>query len=297
MMKTIANLCAEKTDKSQITIMDVSSHSPNHPKNKISYVKIANPQNTAWAGISLMPLCQVEGDISQIDVSRMKRKLVSNECSTGQIGVAREVRWLQMCLNHALCPNGIPKHKKLTQTQWFSGMSNLILTEMDPTKSSDASVLHMIKHLSRVASLALSLPWSECLKFSAVLFRNLEAANIEWSDWERIEGLHNSALESIRTRSLAISNNAKKAQKDANNPDARNLSRENAEGVPIIWMKDNHVCIRWQSDVCRENTDHTINGGTITLKHVCAVCSYLRKPDDMTHNGRNCPDKKQVFGN
>jgi hypothetical protein len=81
-----------------------------------------------------------------------------------------------------------------------------------------------------------------------------------------------------------------------NNPN-KDVSRENPEGAPMAWTKEHHICIRWQQGQCKIEEDHFINGGSVTLKHICMVCAYLKKPEDRTHFGSNCSGKNLVFGN
>ena len=295
LVNTITNLVNNRP--SPAIPLDLPTAPPTDPtKGQIRMVKPKNPQNAAWAGIPIQPMCQVVGDMSMIDLSKAKRKLLSNEKSTGHSGVAKEVRWPQMCINKSLCPNGIPPHENLTVPQYFCGMANLALIESDPDDPAGMVTINIIKHTSKVASLALSWPWKDCIEFSAVLFRDMEAGQLEWQDWPKIDAVHHHATEWIKSRPQSSN---KKPRLDTDKEGTQDNVRPNngkIAGVEIDWMKKQSLCVKFQNGSCPLEVDHILNKATnISLKHACAVCLYLQKPTDTSHGARNCQFKKQVF--
>ena len=222
----------------------------------------------------------------------MKRKLQSGEDSQGHLGVVKEVRWVQMCLNRGLCPQGIPKHSMLTPNQYFSGMSNLILIEADSENPNPLIILNQTRHMS---SLSLSMEWADCLELDATLFKNMEQAQLTWLDWPAIENLHKNTRDFLLTRAATSS---KKFKADQNNQIQRppQVLKNRVASILISFMKDNCFCIKFQGGTCTQTGDHSINVKEITVKHSCAGCFWLKLPADSSHGAHACPNKNIFFG-
>ena len=113
------------------------------------------------------------------------------------------------------------------------------------------------------------------------------------SPWAEIEAIHNSARESISTRSVGGMDQARgRANTGVSNQRVAPLF---IEDVSVLFMKENKFCIRFQTDNCRETGDHEVADGRVTLKHQCAYCAFIKKPVDNSHGSKTCPHKN--FGN
>ena len=301
LMEGMMNIVQTGQSRQTSSIVDLTGiSSDNSEKPKVTMVKVPNPLNAAWAGVSLAPLFQIEGDPANLDLSRMKRKLQSGEDSQGHLGVVKEIRWVQMCLNSGLCPQGRPKHSQMSPTQYFSGMSNLILIEASSEKPNFVIIINQTRHMSRIASLALSMEWSDCLELDATLFRNMEQAQLTWLEWPEIEKLHSVTKDFLLTRAATSGPSSKRFkevdQRPSQNTNTNMNMKDRVSGILISFMKDQCFCIKFQSGRCPQKGDHLINVKDITVKHSCAGCCWLKLPEDSSHGAQTCPNKSSFFG-
>lgn len=296
MMETVMNFVSGANARSQATIVDLTGTSDDPAKGKIVYRDVPNPEHAAWAGVPLQPLCQVAGDPMKVDLSKLKRKLVSHEHTTGCTAVVREVRWPQMAINPSLCSGGVPPHDKLSKAQFFCGMAMIALTEKNKDSPDGIETTNKLKHTAKVASLAISWPWDDCLEFNAVLFRALEQGQVNWSDWSQIDAIHNSTEKAINTRVISRQAPTKKLKVDEEKKGGGAVEKERIEGLLISWMREKCLCIKFQSKNCPKPTDHAISSNKIVLRHICGGCLFLNKPDDPTHCAKFCDYRSLFFG-
>ena len=301
MMEGMLSLAKTNATKQSSTIVDLTSTVQNQilpTKPKVTLVKVANPEDAAWAEVTLKPLYQVEGDPCNLDLSQMKRKLQGGEENTNHLGVLHEVRWVHMYVASSLCPGGVQKHSLLTVNQYFSGMSNLILMESDPANPDYPVIRNKMRHMSKIASLSLSRDWADCLELDATVFRNLEQAQLEWSDWPALQRLYSNTLEFLNTRSFASQShhhNKRQRSEDDQIPPTSKPTKDRIEGIQISFMRENVICIKFQSGRCPQNTDHVIVAKDLTVRHICAGCLWLKLPVDSSHGAKTCPNRSKFF--
>ena len=277
-------------------------------KGKIVFSQKYNQEMIQFTGVTLPPLREVQGDLNNIDLSKMKSKLQSGQHSTGNSTVIKETNWPNIYVNRAHVKT-IPKHSDLTQVQMFGGFIKKILNEA-PVSFNQTETANKLKYLSKLSDFALHMPWSDVLDCNCAFFRNLEQAQIDWTDWSRIAAWLSDTQESMRFKSFSNPNPPKKQRFDnqpvqggqqpafqPQNPQnpLRN-GKKTVEGIDIIWMRENQLCIKFQSGVCPFPTDHNTANGNVTLLHHCAGCEVLKKPSDKSHGARTCPHKSQFFG-
>ena len=198
-----------------------------------------NPKNAQFAGRWLEePLCQVKGDVQYLNLSKLKRKLIIGENSTGCSSILREISWPQQC-NPRNLVRTIPKHSELSPLHLFCGMVNKCLSKAPPSLS-NFTTQKQLRHTPNLASMVLSIPWADVLDHNASLFRNIEQAQLDWDSWEKIALWYLSSLKSLRMNSQLQPPN-KKLRSDlpdtAHNPSKN--GRKTIEGLVIIWMRDN----------------------------------------------------------
>ena len=274
-------------------------------KGKIVFSQKCNQEMIQFTGVTLPPLREVQGDLNNIDLSKMKSKLQSGEHSTGNNAVIKETHWPNIFVNRAIVKS-IPKHSDLTPVQLANGFINKILNE-SPASFNESIESNKMRYLSKLFTFALYMPWSDVLDINCSFFRNLEQAQIDWSDWSKIADWLSATQESFKMRPAANQPPTKKfrpdnqqvlpGQQPPQNPQnpVRN-GRKLIEGIDIIWMRENQLCIKYQSGVCPFPADHNTVNGNVTLLHNCAGCEVLKKPADKSHGARNCPHKSQFFG-
>ena len=133
------------------------------------------------------------------------------------------------------------------------------------------------------------------MELSASLYRLLEQKNISWEDGPALQRWWTRALDGMKSKAAARgAGNRAAPQSGQPRKDDPSKPKTNVAGLPIVWMRDNKICIKFQTGACQETGDHTTTSG-ITLKHLCGGCRKLNKPDDTSHCAKTCPFKSQFF--
>ena len=261
---------------------------PTQPAGRIAIQPVPNKRNAQFAAINTMPLMVLEGDINAVDMSKLKRKLVSGEHTSGSQGVVIETRWPHHCISRVSCQNP-PSHDKLTMAQFFSGFCNKILMELDPSLE-NSELENKLRHLSTMADIAINSPWNHVLSLNASLFRCLEQAQLSWNSWDTIQDWLDKSLSQLKHKNTNVKPGA--APNHSDGPPQKQPRRDdNVEGIPTEWMKEQKICIMFQLDRCRETGDHKTKGGNTILAHCCAGCLKSKKETVSSHGVKSCPNK------
>jgi hypothetical protein len=300
MMEMMMELVKGKGASMSTPVIDITGEAA--PKGKVSVKPVVNPGNAQLMGLSLQPLCQVEGDYHDIDLSKLKRKLKSGENSSGSLEVAKEVRWFHHCLSQAHLST-MPTHSQLNVNTFFSGFINLVLSEAPPDLMSGTTTENKLRYGAKLATIALTAPWSDIIELDRLFFRMLEQGQITWDSWSTIQDWLHNAVEGLRAKRLVEPPAAKKPKLDHNNQPVGQAAgqpakapRTKVEGLDIAWMRQAQICIKFQTGICPFTNEHNTLRENITLKHICAGCEHLKKPADKSHGARSCPNKSQFFG-
>jgi hypothetical protein len=140
-----------------------------------------------------------------------------------------------------------------------------------------------------------------------MFFKLLEQAQMTWDHWAPIQDWFTNAVEGLRCKRLSDCPPNKKQKQQHGGQDAGQQKQQQQqqhpqqpngkiEGLDIMWMRQNQVCIKYQTGSCPFTADHNTLKENVTLKHVCGGCLLLQKPTDKSHGARNCPNKSQFFG-
>ena len=169
---------------------------------------------------------------------------------------------------------------------------NKICSSIDPAHRGSVTENQLL-FLSNIASQALIYKWEDILELSASLYRLLEQKHISWDDGPALHAWWTRALEGMKSKAAAQSVDRPRDQPRKEEPSKP--QKTNLAGLPVNWMRDNKLCIKFQTGSCKETGDHTTFNGSITLRHICGGCMKLNKPDDPSHSAKTCPNKSQFF--
>ena len=159
-----------------------------------------------------------------------------------------------------------------------------------PPDFGKSSVENQVKHFNRLMVLATSMPWESVLAFNAAFFRALEQNTVDWSCWDRIQAWHDRHITFLKMRQASGPDSSNPSKKQ----DTRSMDdRKMLEGVPYSFMKEQMICIKFQSQVCDHPGPHQLaTAPGITVVHICAVCMFNKKGSNPDHCSKTCPNKQ-----
>ena len=249
--------------------------------------RIVPLQNEAFAqmlGVQPPPIMQIEGDVSNLDMSKLKKKMHSGENSSGGYGVIKEQSWPHHLLSRTQCPNVPQKNSAMTNLHFFSGMLNKILVESAPNS---LPLVHQNKLLytANLANLAHTASWPQILEINAMFFCSLEQGQQTWDNWSAISAFLDRARQQVRQSIPAGKSHDGPPNKKQKTQD------DKIEGIPASWIKSNKFCLIFNIGKCQKPGDHYIADGNVFVKHLCAGCVKLGKGNMNDHGASSCDNK------
>ena len=266
------------------------------PAGKVVIAELPNLDNANYLGMTLPTMYTLQGDPKTCDMSKIKSKIKSGEFHSGTHEIIHYEPWPSHCLNKMFCPEA-PINAKLSPIQYFSGSLNKILAEHDKSQRSPVTE-NQLKFLANIANTALVHRWEDILELSAGLYRMLERKQITWDQTTALQTWWDRSLANLKAKTSAYQpggggkfNSGGKPDKDKADKNTQKL----VAGLPVNWMQENSICIKFQTGKCTEPGPHTTPKGSKMLKHACAGCMKIGKPEDSTHGANECPNKQQFF--
>ena len=189
------------------------------------------------------------------------------------------------------CPEP-PINAKLTPIQYFSGSLNKILAEYDKSQRSPVTE-NQLKFLANIANTALVHRWEDILELSAGLYRMLERKQITWDQTAALQTWWDRSLANLKAKTSTHQYGGSGKPDGGSKPDK--TTQKLVAGLPVSWMQENSICIKFQTGKCTEPGPHTTPKGSKMLKHACAGCMKIGKPENSTHGASECPNKQQFF--
>ena len=182
-----------------------------------------------------------------------------------------------------------PDYKDLSPVQFCAGFTGIILSQL-PLSLAGSPTAHQLMHLNRLLTYAMDSPWNACLNFNAAFFRSIEQRQSSWDNWEKIQSWHSRHLESLK-----LCSSSKGINPSANGRQQTNEKAEDsANGVPFSFMKQSKLCIKFQSEICDQESGHFNGFGKTALSHNCAYC-LLKLKTVAVHSAKSCPERAKVF--
>ena len=159
-------------------------------------------------------------------------------------------------------------------------------------------MLHILMLMLRLAE---THPWADVRKLDETLFLALERGTLSWDSWEPLEKWWSRAESSLRNKAVrgASGQAAQQPKRPANNHEsseqpASKKKKGDVAGIPGDWLRKQGLCIKFQLGTCSVvATQHEIQqqGSSITVRHLCAGCIWLKKGDDTSHGAKSCKHK------
>jgi hypothetical protein len=143
-----------------------------------------NAENLALTGVSLPPMLHIEGDLTTIDMSKMKVKLKSGRNWMGESVTSVMEPWPQQYLDRLLTTP--ITHDKMSFSQHFCGSVTKIFSEMDPSLRG-SRVENQIKLLMFLSKQSLLSPWEDILAMSDSFYSTVEQSTVSWDSWPSIQ--------------------------------------------------------------------------------------------------------------
>ena len=273
----------------------VPANSPaDPPAGKVVIAELPNPDNANYLGMTLPTMYTLQGDPKTCDMSKIKSKIKSGEFHSGTHEIIHYEPWPSHCLNKMFCPEA-PINAKLSPIQYFSGSLNKILAEHDKSQRNSVTE-NQLKFLANIANTALVHRWEDILELSAGLYRMLERKQITWDQTAALQTWWDRSLANLKAKSSTYQHGGGGRPNSGGKPDKVDKNTQKlVAGLPVNWMQENSICIKFQTGKCTEPGPHTTPKGSKMLKHACAGCMKIGKPEDSTHGANECPNKEQFF--
>ena len=278
------------SQRSQVPLPDIPLTAAPNSINSLNEgrARIIPLQNEAFAqllGVQPPPIMQIEGDVSNLDMSKLKKKMLSGENSSGGYGVIKEQSWPHHLLSRTQCPSIPQKNSSMTNLHFFSGMLNKILVESAPNS---LPPIHQNKLLyaANLANLAHTASWTQILDINAMFFCSLEQGQQTWDNWSAISAFLDRARQQVRQTIPAVKPNDGPPSKKH-----KGQEHDKIEGIPASWIKTNKFCLVFNIGKCQKPGDHHIADGNVFVTHVCAGCVKLGKGNHNDHGASTCSHK------
>ena len=218
-----------------------------------------------------------------------KRKILSGEHITGRQEVEMQVAWPHHCLDCIHYPD-IPEYKSLTPTEMAAGALGKILVEM-PVELAGSETENMLKHFQKLFTYAFSMSWEAVLDFNSAFFRALENRRVSWTSWSKISAWHQMHIDAAKLKPGTGDDVRRSADRKPTRDDPKKDDKK-SDKVPMRYLLDNHICIKFQDDMCPEDSAHQLAGGS-TVQHICASCLHKGRGLHSDHGWNKCPKKLQ----
>ena len=161
-------------------------HSTNPSSGRTNYQSVPNPDMASRLGILPQPTFALDGDLKGVDISKLTKHLVSGDKLSGAGLVLRQANWPHHLLD-TLITDPPKDHFSSSMPQFVMGFAAMILIESDRS-TLDPLVANKLCFLQQFMALSIDVPWSQSLKISHKILRAWEMKQLDWSDWNFIEG-------------------------------------------------------------------------------------------------------------
>ena len=264
-------------------------------KGKMALVPPINEAALALTGITIGPRWAMQGDMSNVDMSHVRKHMKSG--ARGQI--QQDARTSELWPNQYLSAASYGKdgeaidHEDLTFNMWVTGILTKTFSETDPARSHTPEHRQLRMWL-KISRLAESYPWEEVRKISSALFYGLERGALSWKEWEPMEAWWTLQIDTLRDRILTqrlAKRPAPAAAAGAGGPPpAKALKRDKAiNGIPPEVLKAKNICIKWNVGSCTvKESSHDSHDKSQKLRHICGGCWHLNQQEDESHSMKQC---------
>ena len=271
----------------------------NPTRGRLGITKRPNPAADREAGVTLPPQFGIVGDMATIDMTSARHKIRSGKDSTDHDEVLVQELWPNQFLERMLC--GRVKHADLDPVKFACGFVTKVYCET-PSQSAGSREHNMLRILMLLLKLAINTPWSDVLMVNDALFCALERKAITWDSWPDLNRWWEQALHTIQVKQAGKRATGsppggqppakRPSDLPAVNPPPAKQAKRAIMGIPGEWLREQLVCIKFNIGRCTTAAPHPSPvGASVTLRHICGGCLFLKKGTDGGHGMHACPNK------
>ena len=271
----------------------------NPTRGRLGITKRPNPAADREAGVTLPPQFGIVGDMATIDMTSARHKIRSGKDSTDHDEVLVQELWPNQFLERMLC--GRVKHADLDPVKFACGFVTKVYCET-PSQSAGSREHNMLRILMLLLKLAINTPWTDVLMVNDALFCALERKAITWDSWPDLSRWWEQALHTIQVKqagkraTVSPPSNQLPAKRPSDfpavNPPPAKQAKRAVMGISGEWLREQLVCIKFNIGRCTTAAPHPSPvGASVTLRHVCGGCLFLKKGTDGGHGMHACPYK------
>ena len=307
-LEKLATNNAGQVPISALSGFDASSGAPSCAKSNSGNLQLIEPENPEMArelGLNVPLNWALNGPVTSVDISKIKKSMVSGKHRSNQGLVLRQQFWPHDCVSAAsshLMPDGaVPTFDNLMFAQYQEGMIQKVLIE---ASSIDIQTKNKLRFQNFLIKLSYSLTWQQVRSIGDRFLDAWENKTVEWDDWEAIKTYLKDAAEQTRLAAALKPTSAPGALSGAPHG---NLPRPgnpkpmkkrgwitDANGVPWSYMKGKTICCQFNVKECPHSGDHKI--GEHPVHHWCGGCFATSKGSiKEAHPAMGC--KKGPFNN
>ena len=255
---------------------------------------IENSEQAARLGIHASPVFEVQGDLVGVDMSKLRKVMTPGDDQVGAGLVFRQIRWPHKMLQPEVPGFDTTAHKDLTFHQLMNGMLSKILTET-PAARLDKELSNKLAFTQFLVTMSFHYSHKQVLDTCHEMMMGWMMREFEWDNWPLIE----SRLKNIRSRFTQVpqqhtySNRREHKHNPGgppnNQPGKQQQGKQDVNGVPKVFMRENQICINFNDKACPEKGSHDnkYKAGQ-SLKHICAGCYKKLDKAELGHPTAGC---------
>lgn len=267
-----------------------SSNTSTSTQGRIRLEPLPNPANALLLGVQAAPVSAIVGDTTNMDLTKLKNKMVSGERASGAGCILKEERWPHKCLSDEMCFDQPDDFKDATYLHFASGMVNKVLLET-PSDRIDTEMGNMLHFFAGISNLHHTRPWNNLKPVISSFFRSIERGHQTWSNSE--------AILAVISRAKYNSLSAPPSRQPLRQPDItggvppkdKKSYNDPIEGIPRPFLRQNDLCILFNLGICNQTSSHTVKQGASKVIHGCAGCFKLGRGHAADHGATKCPSR------
>ena len=252
-------------------------------KGKALSSSVDNPEMAARLGVFAQPTFHVDGNLENCgDLSKLRKILTPGHDAAGAGLVLRQTRWPHQLLQPSVPGFLTVKHKEMSFHQLMNGTVSKLLIET-PKHEMSAELSNKLSFLQFVIEMSFKYSHKEILDITFETYMSWQNRQFNWNEpWsnieERLKGIRGRFTQVHQPHAVGFPGANRGPSKPAapGSPAAANPKQFKdipINGVPRSFMKEKHICIRFNNDKgCEEKPGHKNRFGTDNLQHICAGC-------------------------
>ena len=256
---------------------------------------IENSEQAARLGIHVSPVFEVQGDLVGVDMTKLRKIMTPGHDQVGAGLVFRQIRWPHKMLQPEVPGFNTVEHKDLTFHQFINGMLSKMMSET-PALKLDKELANKMAFTQFLVAMSFHYTHKQVLDTCHEMMMSWMMREFEWDNWPLIE----SRLKNIRSRFTQVPQthtytNRKEFKPNPGAPPnnqpgkQQQQGKQDINGVPKSFMRENQICINFNDKNCPEKGTHDnkYKSGQ-SLKHICGGCFKKLNGAENAHAASGC---------